>query len=166
MAGSMWSRRARICATPCTTSITTETEPLDHTTQAGLSNQLGGLNMVAADYNNDGCMDLLVLRGGWEMPMRRSLLRNNCDGTFTDVTVASGLGGIVTATQTATWADIDNDGFLDLFIGNENAPSQLFRNKGDGTFEDISHSAGIDKTAFTKGVVAADYDKDGYPDFY
>jgi FG-GAP-like repeat/PPIC-type PPIASE domain/ASPIC and UnbV len=138
----------------------------DRTIQAGLADQLGGLNLIQADYNNDGCMDFLVLRGGWEFPIRRSLLRNNCDGTFTDVTQKSGLGAAVAASQTAAWADIDNDGYLDLFIGNENIPSQLFRNKGDGTFEDISHAAGIDKTAYTKGVVAADYDKDGYADFY
>jgi hypothetical protein len=98
--------------------------------------------------------------------MRRSLLRNNCDGTFTDVTQESGLGEPVTASQTAVFADVDNDGYLDLFIGNENTPSQLFRNKGDGTFEDISHAAGVDQTAFTKAVVAADYDNDGYVDFY
>ena len=75
-------------------------------------------------------------------------------------------GRTVTRTQTAVWADIDNDGYLDLFVGNENAPSQLFRNNGDGTFEDISHAAGIDRTAYTKGVAAADYDNDGYVDFY
>jgi hypothetical protein len=138
----------------------------DRTLQAGLSGQLGGLNIIQADYNNDGCMDFLVLRAGWEFPIRKSLLRNNCDGTFTDVTEKSGFGGTLAPTQTAAWADIDNDGYLDLFIGNENAPSQLFRNKGDGTFEDISHAAGIDKTAFSKGVVAADYDQDGYVDFY
>lgn len=138
----------------------------DRSVQAGLSNQLGGLNLVEADYNNDGCMDLLVLRGGWEFPVRRSLLRNNCDGTFTDVTDASGLGKTVTASQSAVWADIDNDGLLDLFIANEKAPAQLFRNRGDGTFEDISHAAGIDKVAFSKGVTAADYDNDGYVDFY
>jgi hypothetical protein len=138
----------------------------DRTAQAGLANQLGGLNLIQADYNNDGCMDLLVLRAGWEFPIRKSLLRNNCDGTFTDVTEKSGLLSTPAPTQTAAWADIDNDGFLDLFVGNENAPSQLFRNRGDGTFEDISHAAGIDKTAYTKGVVAADYDKDGYVDFY
>lgn len=138
----------------------------DRSAQAGLSGQLGGLNMVEADYNNDGCMDVLVLRGGWEFPMRRSLLRNNCNGTFTDVTDASGLGKIVTASQSAVFADIDNDGLLDLFIANEKAPAQLFRNRGDGTFEDISHKAGIDKVAISKGVTAADYDNDGYEDFY
>jgi len=138
----------------------------DRAKQAGLADQLGGLNMVAADYNNDGCIDILVLRGGWEFPVRKSLLRNNCNGTFTDVTGASGLDATVSRSQTAAWADVDNDGYLDLFIGNENAPSQLFRNKGNGTFEDISHAAGIDRTAYTKGVGAADYDNDGYVDFY
>ncbi len=138
----------------------------DRASQAGLSSQLGGLNMIQADYNNDGCTDILVLRGAWEFPMRKSLLRNNCDGTFTDVTREAGLAEPATRTQTAVWADIDNDGLLDLFVGNENGPSQLFRNRGDGTFEDISHSAGVDKIAFTKGVVAADYDNDGFVDFY
>jgi tetratricopeptide (TPR) repeat protein len=138
----------------------------DRTAQSGLQDQLGGLNIVQADYNNDGCMDILVLRGAWEFPQRKSLLRNNCNGTFTDVTVAAGLAQPATSTQTAVWADIDNDGYLDLFVGNENAPSQLFRNRGDGTFEDISHKSGIDRIAFTKGVTAADYDNDGYVDFY
>jgi tetratricopeptide (TPR) repeat protein len=138
----------------------------DRTVQAGLADQLGGLNLVQVDYNNDGCMDLLVLRGGWEFPMRKSLLRNNCNGTFTDVTDQSGLGATVTETNSAVWADIDNDGYLDLFIANEKSPSQLFRNRGDGTFEDISHAAGIDQTAYSKGVTAADYDNDGYVDFY
>jgi tetratricopeptide (TPR) repeat protein len=138
----------------------------DRAEQAGLSKQLGGLNMIQADYNNDGCSDILVLRGAWEFPMRKSLLRNNCDGTFTDVTREAGLAEPATRTQTAVWADIDNDGLLDLFVGNENGPGQLFHNQGDGTFEDISHSAGVDRIAFTKGVVAADYDNDGFVDFY
>jgi tetratricopeptide (TPR) repeat protein len=138
----------------------------DRTTQAGLSDQLGGLNMIQADYNNDGCMDILVLRGAWEFPQRKSLLRNNCDGTFTDVTVASGLAQPATSSQTAVWADIDNDGFVDLIVGNENSPLQIFHNKGDGTFEDISHTAGVDSIGFTKGIAAADYDNDGYVDFY
>jgi tetratricopeptide (TPR) repeat protein len=138
----------------------------DRTAKAGFSGQLGGLNIIQADYNNDGCLDILVLRGAWEFPVRKSLLRNNCDGTFTDVTRQAGLAEPATRTQTAVWADINNDGLLDLFVGNENGPSQLFLNKGDGTFQDISGASGVDKIAFTKGVAAADYDNDGYVDFY
>ena len=141
----------------------------DQAAKAGLTDQTGGLNIIQTDYNNDGCTDILVLRGSWypqNLAHRKSLLRNNCNGTFTDVTKESGLAKPATNTQAGVWADINNDGFLDLFVGNETGPSQLFLNKGDGTFEDISHSAGIDRTAFTKGVVAADYDNDGYVDFY
>ncbi len=137
----------------------------DRTAQSGLGTQLGGLNIVQADYNNDGCLDILVLRGGWEIPQRKSLLRNNCNGTFTDVTKEAGLAE-PTSTQTAVWADINNDGLLDLYVGNENGPNQLFLNNGDGTFKDISHASGTDITAYTKAVVAADYDNDGYVDFY
>jgi tetratricopeptide (TPR) repeat protein len=136
--------------------------------KAGLADQMGvGLNIIQTDYNNDGCTDILVLRGAWEqVGERKSLLRNNCNGTFTDVTQESGLAKPATNTQAGVWADINNDGLLDLFAGNESGPSQLFLNKGDGTFQDISHSAGIDRTSFAKGVVAADYDHDGYVDFY
>ncbi|MBI3474370.1 MAG: VCBS repeat-containing protein [Acidobacteria bacterium] len=137
----------------------------DRAIEVGLSDQLGGLNLIQTDYNNDGCLDIFVLRGGWQMPMRPSLLRNNCNGTFTDVTQAAGLSDSI-ASQTAVWADIDNDGLLDLFIGNEQGPSRLYHNKGDGTFENIAATAGVDKTAFSKGVAAADYDNDGYLDLY
>src|SRR6201999_1545523 len=78
----------------------------DRSQKAGLTEQLGGLNIVQADYNNDGCTDILVLRGGWEIPQRKSLLRNNCNGTFTDVTVAAGLAEPATATQAAVGAGI------------------------------------------------------------
>ena len=127
---------------------------------------MGGLNLAQADYNNDGCKDVLVMRGGWELAQRRSLLRNNCDGTFTDVTAAAGLLTPVTSSQTAAWTDIDNDGWIDLFVGNEDAPLQLFRNRGNGTFEDIAAAAGVRRTAFTKAVSAGDYDNDGFPDLY
>jgi tetratricopeptide (TPR) repeat protein len=137
----------------------------DRTAHSGLDKQLGGLNIIQADYNNDGCLDILVLRGGWEVPQRKSLLRNNCDGTFTDVTREAGLSQ-PTSTQTAVWADINNDGLLDLYVGNENGPNQLFLNNGDGTFKDISHSSGTDITGFTKGVIAADFDNDGFVDLY
>jgi hypothetical protein len=138
----------------------------EQTAKAGLSDQLGGLNILQADYDNDGCMDILVLRGGWEVAQRKSLLRGHCDGTFTDVTAAAGLAVPATSTQAAVWVDINNDGLLDLFVGNENGPAQLFLNKGDGTFQDIAHAAGVDRIAYTKGVAAADYDNDGWVDLY
>jgi len=138
----------------------------ERTSHAGLDGQLGGLNMMQADYNNDGCKDILLLRGGWEVPQRKSLLRNNCDGTFTDVTAVAGLANPATSSQTAAWADINNDGLLDVFVGNEDGASQLFLNKGGTAFEDIARAAGVDRVAFTKGVSAADYDNDGFVDFY
>lgn len=139
---------------------------VDRAAGAGLAEQLGGLNLVQADYDNDGCLDILLLRGGWDVPQRKSLLRNDCTGSFTDVTVASGLALPVTATQTAVWLDFDNDGFLDLFVGNENAPTQLFLNMRDGTFVDVARAAGVQRAGFIKGVTAGDYDNDGWPDLY
>jgi len=138
----------------------------DRAAQAGLLDQTGGLNIIQTDYNNDGCLDILIMRGGWEFPRRRSLLRNNCDGTFTDVTEQSGLLQPPRSSQSAVWADIDNDGNLDLFVANENAPAQLFLNRGDGTFVDIAREAGVGRSAFSKAVVAEDYDHDGDVDFY
>ena len=137
----------------------------DRSAQSGLSSQLGGANIIQTDYNNDGCLDILVLRGGWETTMRKSLLRNNCNGTFTDVTVEAGLGE-PTMTETAVWVDINNDGFLDLYVGNENGPNQLFLNNGNGTFKDISRSSGANLSLLPKAVVAADYDNDGYADLF
>jgi len=138
----------------------------DVSERSHLAAQLGGINDVQTDFNNDGWLDIYVMRGGWEWPMRNSLLRNNGDGTFTDVTLESGLLSVDYPTHSAAWADYDNDGWVDLFVGHEHMPSQLFRNKGDGTFEDVSVKAGVNRAAFTKGVAWGDYDGDDYPDLY
>jgi tetratricopeptide (TPR) repeat protein len=138
----------------------------ERTAAAGLGAELGGLNVIQADYDNDGCLDILLMRGGWEFRQRQSLLRNNCDGTFTNVTVASGLARPSTRSQTAVWTDINNDGFVDLFVGAEDTRAQLFLNRKNGTFEDIAHAAGVDRSAYTKSVTAGDYDNDGWPDLY
>ena len=137
----------------------------DRSAQSGLATQLGGNTIIQTDYNNDGNLDILVLRGGWETAMRKSLLRNNGNGTFTDVTVEAGLGE-PTTTEFAVWVDINNDGFLDLYVGNENEPNQLFLNNGNGTFKDISKSSGTNLAVLTKAVVAVDYDHDGYADLF
>jgi len=138
----------------------------DWTDKAGFSDQLGGLNIIQTDYNNDGLLDIFVMRGAWELPIRNSLLRNNGDGTFTDVTKEAGLADPAFRTLSAIWADFDNDGYLDLFLGHEDAPNRLFHNNGNGTFTDVSRQAGIDKIAMAKGVTVGDYDGDGFPDIY
>ncbi len=138
----------------------------DWTSQAKLSEQIGGINCVQTDYNNDGWLDIFVMRGGWELAMRNSLLKNNGDGTFLDVTESSGLLSGDHRTHSAAWSDFDNDGWLDIFVGHEQSPSQLFRNNGNGTFTDVSNQAGVNRTAFTKGAAWGDYDNDGSADLY
>src|SRR4030095_4693913 len=97
-----------------------------------------------------------------ELAQRRSLLRNNCDGTFTDVTAQAGLLTPVTSSQTSVWTDIDNDGWIDLFGGNEDPPPRLSGNRGDGTSEATAAAAGVKRTTFTKAVTAGDFDNDGF----
>ncbi len=146
----------------------------DRTAEAGLAGLYGGINTVQADYNNDGFTDLYVLRGAWMLAKGRhpnSLIRNNGDGTFTDVTFEAGLGDTHYPTQTATWGDYDNDGDVDLYVGNEHtdairAPCQLFRNNGDGTFTDVAETAGVQNFRYVKGVIWGDFDGDRWPDLY
>jgi len=100
-----------------------------------------------------------------------SLLRNDGRGHFEDVTFDAGLADVNYPTQAAGWADYDNDGDLDLYIGNEStveqtSPSQLFRNEGDGTFRDVAREAGVLNDGWTKGVTWGDYDGDRWPDLY
>ena len=110
------------------------------------------------------------------MPANRvscGLLQNDGHGVFRDVTSTAGLANPAYPTQTAVWGDFDNDGDLDLYVGNEtrpyegaNYPNQLFRNNGNGTFEDIAMKAGVTNDRYCKGVAAGDYDNDGDLDLY
>ncbi len=146
----------------------------ERTDEAGLTGILGGLNLMHADYNNSGHLDVLVLRGAWLGEAGRhpnSLLRNDGDGTFTDVTIEAGLAEVHYPTQTAAWADFNNNGWLDLYIGNEttpgvDAPGQLFRNNGDGTFTDIASEAGVENNRMAKSVASGDFNGNGLPDLY
>ncbi len=145
----------------------------DRAEAAGLGGQLGGLNLVQTDYNNDGRLDLFVMRGAWmrdDGRQRCSLLRNNGDGTFADVTREAGLDYPACPRQSCAWADFDNDGWLDVFVGNESMemryPSQLFRNNRDGTFTDVAKDGGVENWRYCKGCAAADYDGDGLVDLY
>jgi hypothetical protein len=141
----------------------------ERTKAAGLDQQLGGLYCVQTDFNNDGHMDIFIPRGAWlgpELAMRPSLLRNNGNGTFTDITREAGLMAPVNS-HSATWADYDNDGFLDLFICCQSQTCLLYRNKGDGTFEEVAARAGLpaDMTGCL-GAAWIDFDNDGYPDLF
>ena len=146
---------------------------IDKTKDAGLEDVTGGLNLRHADYNNDGNLDFIILRGAWLSvygSIPNSLMRNNGDGTFTDVTVDSGIYSL-NPTQTAVWADINLDGWLDLFIANEwseakQSHCEMFLNNTDGTFTNIAKEAGINVSGFFKGIASGDINNDLYPDFY
>ena len=145
----------------------------DATEKSGLLGEVSGLNICHADYDNDGDADVLILRGAWLAENGfhpNSLLRNNGDRTFTNVTRDAGVYSRH-PTQTAVWADFDNDGWLDLYIGNETVqhvphPCELYRNNGNGTFNNIAESAGVANLGFVKGVTAGDFDNDGWMDLY
>ncbi|HTD53221.1 MAG TPA: CRTAC1 family protein [Thermoanaerobaculia bacterium] len=161
----------------------------DVTEKAGLKDSAYGMGVVAADYDNDGYVDLFVTNFG-----RNILYHNNGNGTFTDVTEKAGVAGSGWSTS-AAFADFDGDGLLDLFVtryldysveknyfcGDLNAGKRdychpslyppignlLYRNNGDGTFTDVSESSGI-ASSLGKGlgVVVSDFDDDGRPDIY
>ena len=149
----------------------------DITEESNLFAQLGGLNIISTDYNNDGYLDIYVLRGGWLMEegeMINSLLKNNGDMTFTDVTEDVKLSDFAYPTQSASWGDYDNDGDLDLFICNESYidengnivyPSQLFRNDNN-KFSDVSLVASIQNGGYCKSSDWGDYNNDGLIDIF
>jgi hypothetical protein len=142
----------------------------DRSRAAGMTEQLGGLFCVQTDYNNDGLMDVYIPRGAWlPIAIRPSLLRNDGDGTFTDVTREAGLLDPVNS-NSAAWADYDNDGWLDLFVCCERQPCRLYHNRKDGTFEEVGGRAGLgDKASppfICKGAAWIDFDNDDYPDLF
>ena len=140
----------------------------DRTKEAGVADQLGGLVCYQADYDNDGLLDIFIPRGAWhEWAMRPSLLHNLGGGRFADVTQQAGLLDPVNS-NAAAWADFDNDGLVDLFVACERQHHRLYRNKGDGTFEDVAARAGLhsDPARFAKGCTWLDYDNDGFPDLF
>lgn len=161
----------------------------DVTGKAGLQGEGYSMGVAAADFDNDGHVDLFVAG-----VFRNILYRNNGDGTFIEVTEKAGIKSDLWAVA-AGWFDYDNDGWLDLFVVNYVAwsvdddrwcgdrnhdirvychpryyapvPNSLYRNRGDGTFEDISEKAGI-SAHLGKGmsVAFADYDEDGWIDAF
>jgi len=127
-----------------------------------------GMSMVLADVNNDGWPDIAVANDTWP----NFLFENNGDGTFTDVSLISGLAasedGRYEAGMGIDAADVDGDGNLDIYITHLDFElNRLYHNNGDGTFSDATYSSGIGNKAILLSGVAAkfmDYDNDGWPD--
>ena len=128
-----------------------------------------GSGCAFIDFDNDGNLDIFLVNskrwpgqtGAKSLP---ALYRNNGNGTFTDVTVAAGLGVEMYGLGVAV-ADYDGDGFDDLYI-TALGPNKLFRNTGRGTFVDVTEKAGVGDPGFSTSAAFVDYDKDGHPDLF
>lgn len=125
------------------------------------------------DYNNDGWMDIYFVNGGPsdfympKTPSKNALYRNNGDGTFTDVADKAGVacGQMGQFGMGAAAADFDGDGWQDLYVTNY-GQNVLFRNKGDGTFADVTEQAGVGAPNWTTCATWFDYDNDGKLDLF
>lgn len=134
---------------------------VDITEEAGFPRFGHGHGMAVGDYDNDGFEDLYVS----VYTGKNRLCRNKGDGIFEEVAAELGLD-IASKSKSAVWGDIDNDGYLDLYVANLNANDQLFRNLGDGTFDEITVSARISNIENPSAVNMADVNGDGFLDIY
>lgn len=135
---------------------------VDVATSVGMTDAADGEGVSWADYDNDGDLDVFVANYSGQQAF---LYQNNGNGTFTDVAssagILSGTNGVGVA-----WGDYDNDGDMDIFVGNYGQAPFLYRNNGNGTFSDVASSAGVGVVANTVGSAFADYDNDGDLDLY
>jgi enediyne biosynthesis protein E4 len=132
--------------------------------------ETSGAGCAFLDYDNDGWMDIYLVNSGrcdfYEpaRPLRNALYRNNRDGTFTDVTEKSGVGGGGYGMGVAV-GDYNGDGFADLYV-TQYGRSILYRNNGDGTFTDVTEKARVAAPGWASSAVWFDYDNDGRLDLF
>ena len=145
----------------------------DRTEAYGLKGHVGILNLNHADFNNDGWLDLHLMRGAWYLEqgdIPNTLMMNTGKGSFVDVTVRAGMLRY-SPTQASAWSDFNLDGWLDLVVAYESLPDRprgidLFINQKDGTFKNEAAGYGLTLNQFFKGCVATDLNNDRYPDIY
>lgn len=131
----------------------------DRTAAANLQGITGGANCRQADFNNDGHVDIFLMRGGWlGIDHVNGLLRNNGNGTFTDIAFYAGISS-QGATHTMDFGDINKDGLLDMFVANEDLPCELWLNLGNDTVANIADAQILD-CGLVKGAVFTDYNDD------
>jgi hypothetical protein len=139
----------------------------DVTEKAGVGLKSFTYSASFVDYDNDGDLDLYCANYG--VGAKNVLYRNNGDGTFSDVTEASGTGDLSWSWM-GVWADVNNDRFPDLYVVNgrypAGEPNRLYLNNGDGTFSDISVKAGVADPNWGLGAAFADIDNDGDLDLF
>ena len=134
--------------------------------EAGLEGIWGGLNMLQADYDNDGHLDLFVGNeslGGFRAPWQ--LFRNQGDGTFRDVAAQAGVKNYF-YTKGVAWGDFDGDRYPDLYVSNYRDPNRLYRNRGDGTFENVTARLDVGKPEESFPAWFWDYNNDGHLDLF
>lgn len=123
------------------------------------------------DFDNDGWQDIFLVNGGstpaanYEKAPANRLFRNNRDGSFTDVTSRAGLASANSYGMGCAFGDYDNDGYIDIYVTNL-GPNALYRNRGDGTFANVTAEAGLGDPAWSTSAAFADYDRDGRLDLY
>jgi hypothetical protein len=134
--------------------------------QSGLIDSTSTLCIATGDYDNDGDIDIYMgTQTNSGLNGTGFLYKNNGNGTFADVTIASGLVTVY-YNWGAEWGDYNNDGYLDLFLANYTGLNQLFKNNGNGTFTDVGTSMGVADAGNSYSCGWADYDNDGDLDLY
>ena len=119
------------------------------------------------DIDNDGCLDVYLSNRIGATTITNYLFKNNCDGTFSDVTDSVGLTNSSALTFCSAFFDFNNDGYQDLYIANDKfKPNYLYKNNGNGTFSDISLSSGTDIVVDAMSVTVGDFNSDGFFDIF
>ncbi|OZV66586.1 FG-GAP-like repeat-containing protein [Winogradskyella aurantia] len=119
------------------------------------------------DIDNDGCLDVYLSNRIGGTNITNYLFKNNCDGTFSEVTEAIGLANLPALSFCSGFFDFNNDGWLDLYVANDKfKPNYLYKNNGDGTFSDVSTASGTDIVMDAMSVTIDDFNADGYYDIF